>query len=120
MARGHFNQFADTTREIARKMRAETEPETANNRRHGRIRPDAIWCSLGTILDLSASGLRVMSKKPLGGQGVVTMRDGDVTVSVQARIVWCRRIGFRRHEAGIEFVDIRPEEAARLRSMAVA
>lgn len=119
MARGHFNQFADANREIDRNMRAETEQAAVNNRRHGRIRPDAIWCSLGVVLDLSASGLRVLSRRALAGVHTVTLRDGNVSVAVRARIVRCRKVGFWKHEVGVEFLAISPEDSARLRAMAV-
>lgn len=44
----------------------------ANRRRHGRIRCDGVTCSLGKVLEISASGARV--RAPLG-----SAREGDET-----------------------------------------
>lgn len=84
-----------------------------NARRHGRVRAQTINCELGTVLDLSASGVRVRHKGRLklriGDQMAVSIRSGAFRTHVDARIIWLKKIGFRTFELGLEFVDLCPE-----------
>ncbi len=112
---------SNAAKDIERQINAEAKSRrTRNNRRHGRVVPDSLWCSAGEVLDLSASGLRLQCTKAVGaGVGKVVLRDRNHTVEVQGRVVWCKKVGFRRFEVGLEFVDIAPETAATIRAMAV-
>ena len=72
----------------------------------GRLAQEGLDCNLGPVLDLSSGGLRVLSKRPR--EGVLTVRlDGfDMTLKLQAKVVWTTRHGFRRHEMGLEFMHV--------------
>ena len=120
MARGRMTE-SDAAKDIERQIDAETNArEARNKRRHGRVVPDGLWCSVGEVLDLSASGLRLQCAKAIGeGVGKVLLRDNNHSVEVLGRVVWCNKVGFRRFEVGLEFVNIAPETAATIRAMAV-
>ena len=83
------------------------------SRQRGRLRTDRLQCSLGEVADISASGIRLRSKRypgvKIGKQCQITLRVDDHKVTVRVKTVWFRRIGYRHYEAGLEFVDLTPE-----------
>ncbi|QOJ00773.1 MAG: PilZ domain-containing protein [Phycisphaeraceae bacterium] len=86
-----------------------TEGSGDNARRHGRVRCDELVCNLGQVLDLSASGARIkLSLSPLtvGGEVICEIEAPDRRVAIAAKVIWCRRVGFFRHEAGLTFLDV--------------
>jgi hypothetical protein len=80
-------------------------------RRHGRVLTEDVSCSIGEILDLSASGMRVMTKFKLPDEGavfVVTIFTPDGPLAMLSRVKWIRKAGFFKREAGLEFFDPGP------------
>ena len=68
--------------------------EVSDKRDSSRFRPRGMNCSLGQVVDLSATGLRVLSKKKLDGEQTVTIQDlNNETISVRGRVLWHRRHG---------------------------
>jgi len=61
------------------------------------------------VLDLSAGGMRVLSTRPLLGTKDIGLRGGDFSVKLRTKVAWSRRLGFRRHEIGLTFLDIDEE-----------
>ena len=45
---------------------------------------------------------------------------GDSVVEVRGRVAWSKRIAFRRHEIGVEFVNVSDELARELTHLATA
>jgi diguanylate cyclase (GGDEF)-like protein len=85
------------------------------NRRYGRLKGPGLSCNLGTVIDLSAGGVRVLSKRRLRGRTVVYFDTGDgQKLGVKTRIAWSRRIGFRSHLMGLQFEDLPLSAAKRL------
>lgn len=81
----------------------------SNHRRHGRVVCQDLACSLGEILDLSASGMRVKAGRqapPDGTMMTVVVRtfDGDLTLA--CKVVWNRRSGVFGRELGITFLNV--------------
>ncbi len=65
------------------------------------------------MLDLSRSGMRVRTTRRLRGTlTVVLLSHEGPHLQLQARVVWSERLGFRKHMAGLEFVDP-PQNAIR-------
>jgi len=89
-----------------------SEQSRPDKRRHGRLRCCAVQCSLGEVIDMSASGMRILSKRK------VSMQEGTLTeirighpptdIKVRVRIVWKYRRGFRQHEIGVEYDQLTP------------
>ena len=75
----------------------------------GRLPQEQLVSSLGPVLDLSAGGMRVLSTRPLLGMRDVGLRGGDVSVKLSTKVAWSRRLGFRRHEIGLTFLDVDQE-----------
>lgn len=94
----------------------------ANKRRHGRVLCEGIRSSIGEVLDISASGMRVKVNR------IVKWREGQVfqvsllvgtdIVPVTARITRLRRRWFRAPEAGLEFMELTPAVRSALAAMA--
>ncbi len=87
-----------------------TPATDANARRHGRVRLHLIESSLGTIVDLSASGMKILarSKPPVQKGATVPLRIEGVNgpFVVMSKIVWVRRVGIFKHEVGVTFEDV--------------
>jgi hypothetical protein len=67
----------------------------------------SLRCELGRIVDVSASGMRVLAA---GRPGVkrgelrpITIQSDWGTAEVQVRVGWVRRSGWFRREIGLEF-----------------
>jgi hypothetical protein len=87
-----------------------TEPEPAppvnERRRDVRLKQGSLHSNLGPVIDLSRSGMRVRSTRRLRGiRAVVLFNRNGPHLNVRARVVWTKRIGFRKHVAGLEFID---------------
>ena len=81
----------------------------------GRLPQEGLDCNLGPVLDLSLGGVRVLCKRPREGDLTVHLDGFDITLKLQAKVVWTTRHGFRRHEMGLEFMHV-DEEIARILS----
>ncbi len=81
----------------------------SDRRRDVRIRQNTLNSNLGQVMDLSRSGMRVLSPRRLKGpQSVVVFARQGPHLQVMARVVWSERIGFRKHMIGLEFVEDPP------------
>ena len=99
-----FRRMTSTVRAGAARLRPLTD------RRHfGRFRAERLKCNLGRVMDLSGGGLRVRCSRRLSGLAHVKLWTARRQTTVQAKIVWTRRIGFRKYELGLEFRDLTPE-----------
>lgn len=98
-------------------------PADNNARRHGRLMTQDVGCSLGTILDLSASGLRIRSSQgsPAIGEIVgVTLTANDEVFIFTCATRWVRRAGFFKHEVGLEFLNLSETDRRTLTTLARA
>ncbi|MEX2218999.1 MAG: PilZ domain-containing protein [Phycisphaerales bacterium] len=83
----------------------------SEERRGGRLTTRGLRCSLGRVVDLSSSGLRVIHSgfSPRGeGARTITIYADIGPIRVQARIVRRTRTGLFRQELGLEFVNLDP------------
>lgn len=99
-----------------------TPAEDGESRRHGRLAASRQHCSLGEILDFSASGLRIRTRSMVRvaeGQSLTIHVDtpwGVLALPVQ--IVWVRKMGLTRREVGATFDKLAPEQQAALQELA--
>lgn len=105
------------------KMTMETEA-SSDRRRHGRLRCESTRSCIGSVVDISASGMRVLrSGRPImevGNQFRITVHpdDGEPVLTLPSRVVWIERKGFRKHIYGIEFVELSDDQKRRLGELA--
>ncbi|MDX2118144.1 MAG: PilZ domain-containing protein [Planctomycetota bacterium] len=85
-----------------------------NARKFGRVLMQGVTCSLGEVLDLSASGMRVRTpgkpELPCHHQADITLTcvDGEVVVRVES--IWERRTGWSKHEIGVRFLELTDQQ----------
>jgi hypothetical protein len=79
--------------------------QRTNSRRRKRLAQDILKSDLGPVVDLSADGMRVLSKKPMEGLVTIKLFAPGFEQSLKARVVWRRKLGFRMHELGIQFLE---------------
>ncbi|HWB20611.1 MAG TPA: PilZ domain-containing protein [Phycisphaerales bacterium] len=80
-----------------------------SRRKRGRVDLELLMCDLGLVLDLSAGGMRVEGKKPRTPTVIVQLQAENAQLTLRARVAWTKRLGFFRHEIGLEFVDVDTE-----------
>ena len=96
----------------------ESEDQQSIRRRFGRLPLETLECNLGTILDLSAGGMRVMCRRVPKITTPVFIAGFPMPQSLKAKVTWTRRVGLFRHEVGLQFVDVTPQVAAVLAKVA--
>ncbi len=91
-------------------------PETNDDRRaHARLPQEALKCNLGEVLNLSLGGMRVCcTRAPKDTVVEVELTYERETMKVQAEVVRSNKVGFRKHELGLRFLDVDPETAKQL------
>lgn len=92
-----------------------------NKRRHGRLVVQETGCSIGMIEDLSCSGARISTKfkvktteKPIGLR--IETLDGPTTLP--CKVVWSKRVGFRKWSVGVEFTAMTMDQRRMLTDLA--
>ncbi len=110
---------ADTAKLLARLTRAASEQPLNDRRKSGRLRSEGtLRCNLGRVLDLSRGGVRVLTTRRLKGERLAKLSTEDEGLHVPANVVWCQRVGFGQHIAGLEFPTATPELAHHLTAFA--
>lgn len=71
-----------------------------------RLPQDSLECDLGPVLDLSAGGMRVLATRPVNGEIRVSLRGDHLDLKIRCSVAWIRKLGFRRHEIGLTFLDV--------------
>ncbi len=89
-----------------------------NRRRFGRFKGSRLGCSVGKVMDLSGGGMRIRRATRLSSQLEVQLWTAKRQLTVQAKVAWARRIGFRKYEIGLAFRDLTPETQQDLTSFA--
>ncbi len=82
------------------------ESDASQRRRHGRVRTEDVLSTVGQVLDLSASGMRIRCGRrtpEVGTMMEVGIQGVDGPFLVRAKIVWVTRRGVLTSEAGLEF-----------------
>ena len=104
-----FNPQTNLTRFIGRRE---------GRRVPGRLPQESFQCGLGPVLDLSSGGMRVLCRRPYQGKLRIHLEGYDVVLSLQTRVAWIRKLGFRRFEIGLAFLDIDEDVAQMLTRIA--
>jgi hypothetical protein len=101
---------------------SDAKPE--NKRRHGRVKCQHIGCTLGTVVDLSASGLRIKGpgkpKVVAGDRFTMTIQTLEGPMLAPVAVAWTRKLAWRKHEIGVTFLDVGPALSKALTALARA
>lgn len=78
-------------------------------------------CNLGQVVDLSASGLRLLSRKRLTGEQTIVLKGLDkTTLRLRARVLWHRQHAGMEHIHGLHFERLTSDERAQLDELVLA
>ena len=81
-----------------------------DRREYIRIAQNELESSLGQVLDISVSGMRVVCRHAPKDEQIVFQLNTTVNpIDVTGKIVWKQRLGFRKHEIGLSFVNASKE-----------
>ncbi len=72
----------------------------------GRVVQELLISDLGPVLDLSPGGMRVLATRSRVGKLDVSLQGSDVSLTLRCNVAWSHRLGFRRHEIGLAFIDV--------------
>jgi hypothetical protein len=89
-------------------------------RTSARRQQEHLLCNLGPVLDLSHGGMRVLAGRRLSGDHDVVISSAEGDLALTARVVWSRRVGPRRFQIGLRFVDLDHEQTRWLARIAAA
>jgi DnaJ-like protein/PilZ domain-containing protein len=102
--------------------RAERGRQGRGKRGEERFTTDLLTSTLGDVIDLSGSGLRI---RRAGGAAVtvgqvlkVTLKSDQCQVTLKCRVVRVQKLGLRRCDIGLAFVEIKPGLKNALHSLA--
>lgn len=91
------------------------------DRRHGRVRVEETKACLGTVLDLSRSGMRIRTKKAIKPESppisVALKVDGGFLM-LQCRVAWVTKDGMFKRQVGLEFQGVDEEQTRQLADVA--
>src|SRR5262249_27054758 len=110
-------------RKDAAMAKAEEQNKFNNRRKAGRVRCDLTTCQFGTVLNISRTGMKVLSRKmiptmPPGASTNVTVTAAGRSMSVPARSVHNRPRADGMFEVGFQFVGITEAAAKNLVELA--
>jgi hypothetical protein len=87
-------------------------------RRFGRLPLEAVQCDLGKVLELSANGMRVKTRKLPEGVFTVRIFGLGMELEVQGHVVWSKRAGLLGAKmAGVEFLEVSPTVSRQLTTL---
>ena len=96
----------------------QTAPE---RRRSAQAGVHTMRSNLGPVVDLSSTGMRVLSSRRLRATASVVLTDETgPEFRVRARVAGSKRLGFRKHVAWLEFLDPPPALAEHLTKLGLA
>jgi hypothetical protein len=91
------------------------DPKSGNRRVTRRVVIEStLACNLGRVLDLSAGGLSVIARKPLEGIVLLQLGDEDGGIRCEVKVIRSRRLGFFRHEIGLQLPPLSDGDRATL------
>ncbi len=74
-----------------------------------RVPQSELHCSLGPVLDITSAGMRVMCRRIPKDEVKFDLNTTVDPLPVRAKVVWAKRLGFRKHEVGLHFIQPSPE-----------
>ena len=95
------------------------QPTSGDRRAQPRTFQGDLASNIGSVIDLSPCGLRVLSPRGLSGSLDVELVSGQQRIIVRAEVVWQRWRGLRSREVGLRFLSVDPALAQALAQMAI-
>lgn len=98
-------------RELPSPLALPLPEQSADHRRAGRFPVERVSCDLGTVCDISSTGLRLerRTRLPEGKPLLLVLSDGETAVRIPAEIRREEKLGLFKWEYGLHFVNLTPE-----------
>ncbi len=87
------------------------ETNLSDRRTPARLPQESLVCDLGPLLDLSIGGMRVLCKRRREGSLKVRLWAFQFSMNLDGQVVWTKHLGFRRHEIGVQFLNVDDDTA---------
>lgn len=95
--------------------------KVSDKRDRSRYRPRGMHTNLGQVVDLSASGMRMLSKKRLSGeQDIILKGVDDQVLNLRATVMWHRQHTANEHVYGLHFEHLNNEDRDGLERLVLA
>lgn len=89
-----------------------------DRRQRNRVMCEGLSCNLGSVIGLSGTGMRIRARGwcRIRQEDIlnVTLNSSDLTVKVQARVAWVKKVGVFQYEAGLAFLEMSHEQKQHL------
>jgi PAS domain S-box-containing protein len=96
------------------------ETTATANRTLPRMPQEFLNCNLGEVAELGAGGMRLFcAKPPRGPEVTITFDPGVFDKEIRAEISWSKKIGRNKHDVGLRFLDLTPEEQKQILRVAM-
>ncbi len=82
------------------------ETKLSDRRTPARLPQESLVCDMGPVLDLSIGGMRVLCKRRREGSLKIRIWAFRYYMILDGQIVWTKHLGFRRHEIGVQFINV--------------
>lgn len=108
-------------------MTTASEARESERRRHGRLKTEGTESSLGQVMDISGSGMRIVRKGSLPvkiGESfridlkIVCEDNGETILPVDVTVRRIQKLGRRKFDIGVEFLNLTDENRSRLTRLA--
>ena len=103
---------------VAPLMMTDPVPATDSNEKRPapRLPVEFLKCNLGDIVELGGGGLRIFSTKTQKKRVVsVTFEN----MNIKAEVMWSKKISARKHDVGLDFLDVTPEQRSQILRIAM-
>jgi len=80
-----------------------------DSRQHGRLHQELLECNLGSVLDASAGGMRVLSSERPPRRVEITFEGYSLPGVLEAEVAWQRELPDHKWELGLKFIGVTPE-----------
>jgi K+-sensing histidine kinase KdpD len=97
------------------------EPSTIGAERRevkGRILQQMLQSNLGPVIDLSAGGARILTRRVPKRAVDLWLFENDGSLQLKAKAVWSKPAGNQTHEVGLRFVKLNDDTARAVRKIA--
>lgn len=103
---------------VATPMMGQATPASDSNekRKAPRLPVEFLKCNLGDIVELGGEGLRILSTKTQKLR-VVSVQFEEMNLKADVR--WTKKISSRKHDVGLDFLDVTPEQRSQILRIAM-
>ncbi|MCH8164125.1 MAG: PAS domain-containing protein [Planctomycetes bacterium] len=106
---------------LAKQAVRQDSPQPARTARPSkpRLPQEMLKCNFGEVVELGAEEMRVNCTKDLKGTVKVELLELDQPLKLQAEVAWSKRLGPRRFDVGLRFINVTPQQSRQIMEVAM-